>query len=49
MCECGGVSFASLPFSFRLRAVSLGQHGEVTFHEDTGLLRLNLAQDEVSV
>ena len=36
-------------YFLRLRAVSLGQHSEITFREDTGLLRLTLAQDEVSV
>jgi BTB/POZ domain-containing protein 13 len=30
----------------RLRAVSLGSQSEVTFREDTGLLKLNLGQDE---
>ena len=32
----------------RLRAVSLGSQSEVTFREDTGLLKLTLGQDEVS-
>ena len=32
----------------RLRAVSLGAHSEVTFREDTGLLKLSLGTDEVT-
>ena len=35
------------PLFTRLRAVSLGAHNEVTFREDTGILRLSLAQDQV--
>ena len=40
-------SLPSLTASIRLRTVSLGAHNEVTFREDTGILRLSLAQDQV--
>ena len=46
MCVCVCVWYVVI--ILRLRVVSLGQHSEVTFREDTGLLKLTLAQDEVS-